>query len=499
MAKRESGGRNERRSTGDSFRVFAFGALISQLMVLKYLFSRWPPLEHPLEPPLSIPRNFQNDATFYGVPVAYQQGIPPSTSMQCIGETFEPDTAWMFRSCLFQNLCYDVNEQEFVYIMSLEELALKKSLGEILRREFVTISTLAAEGIAVSLAAFRPLMTPEQELSLKWFPKIISKSELSTKGYFQMPGAAAWVPLMGESLGARDSSERVVWRDLFPIYSLLSTFGVVEDGSAIEPFLFLFNDLSAGDMYIPFLELFGSSNSSLGFTKGGKQLQVTATTGFEEASLVCAKQTAAGIGMISDRGFNLADRWTTQRPGYVPKVPHAASVPLVTHNMAQGNVLKGFRDYMLRNLKITSSSTSETINVSFHDGVTEVDSPEMRSELSSMNFNLHFEGLQRWTARSIRTIAQKTASSSILVVPCCDDEAALVATFLPDQALLLIVYDAGKHGTSPIEVKLKFPVWDLIDSSGYLRTHWISLAGNTLTLDAVRSIRQHLAMGANRK
>ena len=504
MARIHSSSRNhERGSRNHPLRTFGIAALVSQLLVLRYLYNQWPHLNHPLGPPTSSFRGGSQgtqdqSGVFHGIPVSYHPAIPqggkssnnnvPSSSMQCIGENFEPQTAWMFRSCQFQNLCYDVQDKEFVYIQSQRESNLKDAFQQIPRRNrgFTTITTLATDNIAVSLGAIYPQMT-SQEMSqkLKWFPKIKTQTEMAAAGgYYELPSGVAWVPLVGTP--GTFHSNSIFWSDLFPIYTLLSVFGLTRDdtGQIMKPFLFVKGEATSTGMYKPFLGFLGSGPDHV---LGGNHLNDLSefqdtSSGGRRSTLVCAKKAVAGIGMIADRGFNLPDRLKTQSPAYRTQVPYAVSVNLSTHNLAQGITLKGFRDYMLRNLGLDTKSTkaNNMLEVSFHFQARTLDTPDFRSQLNALNLKpkANINRLEKLVDPSSMIATAKTiATSSVLVVPCCDEEVALAAAFLPDEALLIILYNQETNKVPLERLKQDFPIWELIDNAAYFRAHWISLGG----------------------
>ena len=408
--------------------------------------------------------------------------------MQCTGENFEPETAWMFRSCQFQNLCYDVQDKEFVYIQSQRESDLKNALQQvpIPKREFTTLTTLATDDIAVSLGAIYPQMTSQEMIQkLKWFPKIKTQAEIAAAGgHYELPSDVAWVPLVATPGTSHSSS--LFWRDLFPIYTLLSVFGLTRDdtGQILKPFLFIKGEAPSAGMYKPFLDFLGSSPDHV---LGGNHLNDVFelqdnSLGGQRSTLVCAKKAVAGIGMIADRGFNLPDRLKAQSPGYRTQVPYAVSVNLSTHNLVQGSMLKGFRDYILRNLglDIKSTKASNMLEVSFHFQAKTLDTQDFRTQLNAVNSKtkVNFNLLENLVDPLSMVATVKTiATSSVLIVPCCDEEAALAAAFLPDEASLIILYNQEKNKFPLEKAKTDFPIWELIDNAGYFRAHWVSFGG----------------------
>jgi hypothetical protein len=158
--------------------------VLSQLFLFRYLSSQWPVLNHPYEPPTSnVKDSVIPDGSLKGIPLHYNRGSKiPQTSVQCIGENFESN-AWLFRSCRFQNLCFDTNQKDFVFIQSTAEKNLRDTVLEAKSEQFVTISSLFSENTKISLGPIHSQISPQDEEALRWFPKIIQQADLSSGFY----------------------------------------------------------------------------------------------------------------------------------------------------------------------------------------------------------------------------------------------------------------------------------------------------------------------------
>lgn len=501
------------RSSWSSLRVFGVAALVSELLVLRYLYARWPLLKHPLEPPTSTSPNPDQSSTtsreseeritqyrdgyFGGIPVTYNPKSRPSpSSVQCIGENFEPANSWMFRSCRFQNVCFDTQEREFVYLQSRKERELEESLAKVRSssRSFMTVSTLATANHTVSLGSIHPSMTQSIERTLQWFPKIQKYEEMSSTGYYLLPSNIVVVPFVGSPSWA------VVWDDLFPIYTLLSVFGLTKD-TTYKQYLIHHGDSSQTDDYIPFLPLIGVKDPSMQTTQ---KIQLQDSSGKKRSNLVCSKELVAGIGMISDRGFNLPLYHSTSNPA-VSNTPHPSSANLFTHNVAQGTILRGFRDYMINNLGYSHVlnnhlSSSKSVKVSIHtQAATILDMVQLKSQVTAFQSTADFHLLDAAPVSSDPNMVKILALTKILLVRCCEEDAALAATFLSNGASLIILYDPSKHGKTLPNIKRAFPIWDLIDNAAYFRTHWISSDAekSDLLTRIVRTIKENLVESVN--
>lgn len=153
---------------------------------------------------------------------------------------------------------------------------------------------------------------------------------------------------------------------------------------------------------------------------------------------------------------------------------------------------------MLHNLgaeiKTTTSSNRLIYTISFYHQAAALDTPDLRLQMSELSSNMHFSDFE--PMKSLANTGKAIAASSALVVQCCDEDAALVAAFLADNAFLVIFYDPAKYGVPLEQAASNFPAWDLIDNTGYIRTHWISIARSTAAVatELIGAIRRDLVI-----
>jgi hypothetical protein len=458
---------------------FFCGAVISELLILNYLHSRWPLLEHPISPPTtnlgdgadSRPQTKVDGGesdiheSFGGVSVVYRQASQlPASSVHCIGENFEAD-AWKYRSCWYQNLCYDREDKEFVYLQSSREAALMKSYQQNANIKFITVSTMVHEN-AVSLGQIKQqTTTPEMIQALQWIPKVKSYNDFSATSIYELASNAVWVPFA--SYNGVDI--------YFTFYSLLSLFGLIDEG--VMP---VFMELSTSSelactsdhcfgIHKPSLPLFGS------LERWGSGLDGSLLGQQHTARLVCAKHAVAGIGMIADRGLNQLEVISSTHN-------HGVMVNLPSHNLAQGKILQGFRDFILRNVdsRLSDLSHHEAISlvVSWYDKASLYDSAKVREQLkhASSSAEVEFLELGKLEPKTFAAAATSIAKSCVLLVMCCSAEAALAATLLPHGSTLIVFYNPMEFGGEQ-GAKRASSLWNLIDSVAYFQAHWFPLAG----------------------
>jgi hypothetical protein len=487
MVPRRADGRRAKRCL--CLGSFFCGAVISELLVLSYLHARWPLLEHPISPPTtnnvmgdaadSRPQRNLEGESFGGVSVVYRQGSrPPASSVHCIGENFEAD-AWKYRSCRYQNLCFDRLDKEFVYLQNSREAALMESYQQNPNFKFISVSTVQHDNAAVSLGQINRQIAPTETIrALQWTPKVRRHSDFSDTSYYELASDAVWVPFA--SYNGLDI--------YFTFYTLLSSFGLIDED--IRP---LFMELETSSellcssehcfgIHKPSLPLFGLLESR-GSGLDGSFLEQQQQT----ARLVCAKQAVAGIGMIADRGLN--------PPGVISSTHnHGVTVNLPTHNLAQGKIRQGFRDFILRNLggrlSDPSHQKANSLVVSWYDKASEYDAGKVREQLkrASSSAEVEFLELEKLEPKSFAAAATSIAKSCVLLVRCCAAEAALAATFLPPGSTLIVFYDPKEFGGEQA-AKRASPIWDLVDSAAYFQAHWFPLGGEQ---DAIVLVGQKL-------
>jgi hypothetical protein len=476
MVPRRADGRRSKRCL--CLGSFACGAVISELLVLRYLHSRWPLLEHPISPPTnnlgdaadSRPlRNLDGDKSdlgeFGGVPVVYRQGSrPPVSSVHCIGENFEAD-AWKYRSCRYENLCYDRQDKEFVYLQSSREATLVKSYQQNANNKFITVSTIAYDNAAVSLGQVNQQTTPtEMKQTLQWIPKIKRQSDFSPTGYFELASNAVLIPFT--------SYDGIGVDVYFTFFTLLSSFGSIDqDSRPVFMELYTSSELTCSSAHCfgihkPSLPLFGL------FQNGGSGSNGSFLAQERTARLVCAKQAVAGIGKIADRGLNPLGKEISSTPN------SGVTINMPTHNLAQGKLLQGFRDFVLRNVGVESLPKARTSSlvVSWYDKASAYNTDKVREQLkrASSHEASEFLELGKLEPKTFRAAATSIAKSRLLLVMCCTPEAALASTLLPHESTLVVYYDSKEFGGKEA-AKRAIPIWDLIDSAAYFKAHWIPL------------------------
>ena len=285
----------------------------------------------------------QPDAHFNGYPLYLQTNHSLHSSVHCVGENYR-ENAWMHRSCLFRHVCFNVRQKEFVVYQSDEENELEKLLFA--GNHFAdTANTMTNTSVAIG--GINEKWTWKTGVPrLRWFPKVV-RGELKTP-YYQLDSSVVMIPF--HSFAAFNPGH-LVWDDWLPLWTLLHMFQLGPE-LGFQPLLLRFilpgpglwvscdfNDEKkelCQKMFDKFLPLFGLSGQDFSTIQ---DFQLNATGTARQSDLVCAKQGAAGLGMLTDHGLKLHG-W------------HSKDYQTM-HNHGRGYALLRFRNWMVSNVGVS--------------------------------------------------------------------------------------------------------------------------------------------------
>lgn len=243
-----------------------------------------------------------SDGTFNSFPIyhkKYTQGF--HSNSHCIGENFRQD-AWKYRSCQFQNLCFDTSSMKFVMFASQEQYELEKAL----KHEHLTdFSPASSMNTTLSVGAINPKWGKEHAL-LEWYPELRPVEEIVNSGYYQLQTDKVLIPwhsMAGFNPG------HLVWDDFLPLFTLLTSFDLLQKELVLIRYdLTLAQWASCQRQYTKcapilkkFLPLIGTQ---LDKTTNQNETALV-LKGEQKSKYVCAPNGAAGLGMLSDHGLKL--------------------------------------------------------------------------------------------------------------------------------------------------------------------------------------------------
>ena len=420
----------------------------------------------------------------------------------CAGETFSNNSAvsHRYRSCQFQNLCYNIDSQEYILFPSPEEVALQALLMKLPSKDFVTVSSMAHDSHAsssstisstkkVSLGTIRRSIQPSP--SSIWFPNIIMDIDLQQKlvlnGYYKLPDDAVVFPIVLPSATEPTSTrvEALLWLDFFVIHTVLSMFGLEQNKQPIFIIHNENNDIPKALLASPIWSIFGNETSKhLGRFNHPTQMNVvpngshaaTTATMIPKSNLICSKHSVAGLGMIA----TVRDE----------------SKLLLTHAMGRGALIYAFRNYILSNLGIKPSpsltqqrpdnsiisSRSPQFQITIA-GLTESEFEDLKQELGthlpkeySLPTKLDIEIRRVDNDLSFPESIALTATSSIHVTTRLGPPHMLAtATCLPRGATLIVLDATADPEDDSDNVDVDRVEHDYLEMAGYFHLHWLNM------------------------
>lgn len=262
----------------------------------------------------SVAPNVKPDGYFNGHPIKfkeYQDGW--HSSVHCIGDNFGPE-AWRYRSCQFQNFCFDLHNQSFVLFTSPEQKQLEEAMNHADVTEFKTAYSM---NTTVALGGLNQKWTEEGIQKLEWFPQLRSLDEIEKTGYYEFLNDAVLLPFHSM---AGFNPGHLMWDDFLPIFTILSMFQLVEKDLVLMRYKPVFWQWASCDrrwnsglrkpycktMMKKFLPLLGQTLDTMTSQENVNMTwSNTDADAVNKTKYVCAPNGAAGLGMLTDHGKKL--------------------------------------------------------------------------------------------------------------------------------------------------------------------------------------------------
>jgi hypothetical protein len=453
------------------------------------------------------------DGTFNGHPMYLQQGQPFHSTVHCVGETHHAETAWMYRSCEFTQLCLDTQTSEFYVIESPNEQQFQQRR---VPQSFVSTelspTNTTTTTLALALGGINPRWNGKdfnQGIEkVRWFPKRLSEPP---KEYYQLDSNVVLLPF--HSFAAHNVGH-MLWDDFLPIFTLLQVFGWIMDPpppsqlqsqsqssqpnnnnvKKYHPLLLRVDTLpllygtcemqrkkkkQCAANFNKFLPLLGVDTTTFSTLKEVQFAPASSSSSTSDATMVCSKHAVAGLGMLTDHGLKDHGWQPSQEQG--------------VQNTAKGPLLYQFRNYILNNLDLPVTRIVPLSENNNKDGHS-----LLRIVLSAHSSgygqrDTSFENQQRVLQQAFPTAAVQTVHLSLIgmreqielvsqnttvFVTTCGG-GSMTATFLPKGATLILYYDdKGGFDFSTFNSTggPAYLDWDLFNNMAYLRVHWLPIS-----------------------
>jgi hypothetical protein len=458
----------------------------------------------------------------------------PISSVHCVGDNFLPSSAWIYRSCHYQWICYSSEREHFFLTAGKEQRQLESSLQKWNHKYARISSTMNSNFTLLSAIGQTPWWARKHQYA--WQPKITemdiddeASSSLSLSSYLELPIHVRWIPIMVQpqfmlmtaasttNTNTNTNPLLLLMEVLLPIYNLAHMF----ESNKEENIVWGITLLNQDDNVCPpgclrilqrTLQLLFGDKARLISLNDIKQNHPN-PNGNYNSTPICAHHGYAGIGMLTDHGLV---RRTKKGQG--------AGSPPTSRNVGRGPLLYDFTRFCLSQAGVipvvpsNKSSDAQNKKETFLVTVAIVAPPpagEGSTEKTQQRLLL-LESLVRtlqpattlnsdllWTIQPWRYMGgvekaylQQVARSSVWICEAAGD-AAWLALFLPRGATLILLYDDDDHdqgqsannvqGGKKKQVERHFKS-DLWNHLSYLKVHWLSFQHLVATTNGKPSI-----------
>jgi hypothetical protein len=408
--------------------------------------------------------------TFNGMKVRLVNRTQAST-VHCVGDNFQ-EGAHVYRSCHFQYLCFNVDSHNFSLHMgpsSLQQRHINNNNHNSNNKTSVALISTASTNMAMSVGR-----TIRFSGDMSWSPDI-SREPLGI--FYELAHDAVWVPFYAEQPNIHNPGH-LLWDYFLPFYNLLVMFGLqhlpmvpinLNDGCTPDE-----QDSPCWKLVTKFLALVGVEPST--FTNTHQSTLTTTQGRPRQSNLVCARHAVAGIGMLTDHGWN---RHGQRMEDYRD-----------VHNVGRGPLFFEFRNYVLGNLgiveqeplkppyKVVFSALSSKNPIRRQSFQNQMDA--LRGAFSDKDLIVENHVFSTLNVKEQIQLATETAVFVSVV-----GGSASVATFLPRGSSVILFFNDVNEFTDHSSRK-DFPSmidWDFWNSAAHLRVHWMPMKSMNETVN----------------
>jgi hypothetical protein len=393
------------------------------------------------------------DGSFNGFDIFYVDS-PPVTTVHCVGENFDDNRSWLFRSCEYKTLCFDIDRRD---IVTYQDTPISMPNG--------WWSSTQTDGNDTHVAGGSQPKT--------WFPVVAEKIQgLKTKiGQFRPRAGnapksyyrfnATMLPFYRHPTSYRNPGH-LQWDDFMPLYTLLDIFDRVDDllylAQMRRPTTDEFEEpIPPFDIISRFLPLMGNHRYNIDINQG-YDLQLGGPKFSRDGGdrVICADYGLTGSGLFSDHGEH---RWHGQWP----------SDRVLPHNIGRGGLFRRYRRFLMNNLGISpdrqlerhpykiivslsSSTKRDRANVTFDGQIETLYALGDRVDIQAVNM------------ANLTLYEQIELTSTAAVYVSVVGGGVSTAMFLPKGAHLILFYSRGRYLD-----------WDFWNNFPHIKVHWVPL------------------------
>ncbi len=142
----------------------------------------------------------------------------PRTKVHCIGDTYQEETSWLFRSCEYNLLCFDLEQLDFVIFQDDLSTSLPHGWYSSTLRENNPITGIKVNAKPRNTAIHPP---SEDQPSNLFHPRIVSEASERPSSYYLLN--VTMIPFFRYYIGYRNPGHHL-WQDLVSLYTLIDAF-----------------------------------------------------------------------------------------------------------------------------------------------------------------------------------------------------------------------------------------------------------------------------------
>lgn len=393
------------------------------------------------------------DGTFNGFDIFFVDA-PPRSTAHCVGENFQEDQSWLFRSCEYTTLCFDLDRRDMVvyrqtpvplpdYYWSSTQMHRNNThvAGGSQPKTWFPILAQEQFGMKTRIGRFRP------------------RSGKVPSSYYRFN--ATMLPFYRHPTSYRNPGH-LLWDDFMALYTLLDIFDRVDDRLFLAQMRRPTNDefeesIPPFDIINRFLPYMGNHPYNIDITQG-YDLKLDhpkfPTDGGDR--VVCADHGLTGSGLFSDHGDRRwHGQWEADR--------------VLPHNIGRGGLFRRYRRFLMKNLgkspdrtmqvhpyrvvvALSSSTKRDRANVTFEEQIESLTALGDRVDIHAVNMtNLTLEEQIELTSAAAIYVSVVGGGTS-------------TAMFLPKGAHLFLFY-----------CPTRYLDWDLWNNFPHIKVHWIPL------------------------
>lgn len=142
---------------------------------------------------------------------------PPKSRVHCVGDTYQEETSWLYRSCEYTQLCFDLDRLDFVIYKDDISAPLPEGWYSSTLREEDPVTGMEVNARPRDGAIHA---TPNSQPKGLFYPRTINAEPPSS--HYQLN--VTMIPFFRYKIGYRNPGHHL-WQDLISLYTLIEMFG----------------------------------------------------------------------------------------------------------------------------------------------------------------------------------------------------------------------------------------------------------------------------------